>query len=139
MLRPVVVAIIALLLVAPQHNIDAHAASFTGTPSHDLVPGASLRFAAGLRENDTDQPPVEHSSSQLATTDSRSPWLMIAAIAGGCLAALVILLAFVARHGAFSRNVDHRRVSRAKFQDDWTGVIRAADERAREIAERKQK
>src|SRR3954470_14740173 len=66
MLRPVAVALIALLLVAPQHNIDAHAANFAATPLNDLGTGTSLGFEGGLYENGTNQPPADHLSVGLA-------------------------------------------------------------------------
>ena len=74
----------------------------------------------------------------LAVTAGGSPTLIIIAAVAGALLVLV-LLAFFARIGAYSRHVDHRRVRRAKFQDEWTGIIRAADKRARELRDRQQK
>ena len=62
---------------------------------------------------------------------------MVAAIAGAvCALTLLILVILIARVGAFSRHVDQRGVRRAKFQDEWSGVISAADERARELSDR---
>ena len=138
MLRPVAVALIALLLVALQRHVDAHAANFTITPFCQAGAGAPP-FAGGLCENVGNHPGAEHDSPALVTTGETSRPLMIAAISGGCAVALVIMLAVFARRGAFRRSVDHRRLRRAKFQDDWTDLIRAADERAREIADRKEK
>ena len=57
---------------------------------------------------------------------------MIIAVAGAafCAIALFILL-FTRRAGAYSRHIDERRMRRAKFQDEWSQILRAADDFAR--------
>ena len=57
---------------------------------------------------------------------------MIAAVASALFAVIVLfVLLVVARATAFSRHIDERRVRRARFQDEWSQVIKAAGDFAR--------
>ena len=135
MLRPIAVALVALLLLGSHSGTVTLAA----TPLDGVRTTAYLEVPTGVDGSHTSQPPTGDHRSRLATTVHVSPSLIIAAAVGAAAIVLLILLMFFTRIGAFSRSVDHRRVRRAKFQDEWTGVIRAADRRAREMRDRKQK
>ena len=66
MLRPIAVAIVAVLLLASHHHTPALAANFAATPLNDLGAGTYLGFEGGLYENGTNQPPADHLSVGLA-------------------------------------------------------------------------
>ncbi len=60
----------------------------------------------------------------------------IAALAAAATGVIVLFfLLLIRRADAFSRHIDARRVRRAKFQDEWAEVLRAADDFARVSSE----